>query len=171
MTYIPSLPILQASREYLDAAEYLSRDSAPFLSFGFAPHVLAAFSLELSFKSCLAQEALVRSPDGTSEVFEKSLRGHKLNLLFKEFEPSIASVFLSHFKKTGATEEFQLSLSMYSNYFEGLRYAHEPRSKHSAMGGVIVFARHVYDAVLAAAHETHGNPSFLMKTKLVQNAS
>lgn len=136
MNKIPNAKVWILGREYLEAAESLVEETKLWPA-----AVLAALSIEIFLKSFLAQEDKLGYPS--------TQHGHPLTDLFSKIDTADQSEIIKFSSQIDPTYDVHASLAKFNNIFSAARYRYEKEAVKSVGNDIVIFARHLCDAILA----------------------
>jgi HEPN domain-containing protein len=135
MEKIPNAKVWILGREYLEAAESLVEEMRLWPA-----AVLAALSIEIFLKSFLAQE--------DKHGYPSTQRGHPLTGLFAKIDPCDQAEIIKFSSQIDSTYDVRASLAKFNDIFTAARYRYEREAVKSVGNDIVIFARHLCDAIL-----------------------
>lgn len=135
MEKIPNAKVWILGREYLEAAESLVEEMRLWPA-----AVLAALSIEIFLKSFLAQE--------DKHGYPSTQRGHPLTGLFAKIDACDQAEIIKFSSQIDSTYDVRASLAKFNDIFTAARYRYEREAVKSVGNDIVIFARHLCDAIL-----------------------
>lgn len=135
MEKIPNAKVWILGREYLEAAESLVEEMKLWPA-----AVLAALSIEIFLKSFLAQE--------DKHGYPSTQRGHPLTDLFSKIDAADQAEIIKFSSEIDSTYDVRASLAKFNDIFTSARYRYEREAVKSVGNDIVIFARHLCDAIL-----------------------
>ena len=135
MEKIPNVKVWILGQEYLEAAESLVEEMKLWPA-----AVLAALSIEIFLKSFLAQEDKHGDPC--------TQRGHLLTELFSKIDAADQAEIIKLSSQIDSAYDIRASLAKFNNIFTAARYRYEREAVKSVGNDIVIFARHLCDAIL-----------------------
>lgn len=135
MEKIPNAKVWILGREYLEAAESLVEEMKLWPA-----AVLAALSIEIFLKSFLAQE--------DKHGYPSTQRGHPLTELFSKIDATDQAEIIRFSSQIDSKHDVHNSLAKFNDIFTAARYRYEREAMKSVGNDIVIFARHLCDAIL-----------------------
>lgn len=135
MEKIPNAKVWILGREYLEAAESLVEEMKLWPA-----AVLAALSVEIFLKSFLAQE--------DEHGYPCTQRGHPLTDLFAKIDAADQTEIIRFSSQLDSAYDVRASLAKFNDIFTAARYRYEKEAVKSVGNDIVIFARHLCDAIL-----------------------
>lgn len=133
---IPNAQVWILGEEYLKAAESLVKDIKIWPA-----AVLAALSIEIFLKSFLAEE--------DQHGYPSTQHGHPLTVLFSKIDAADQAEIIRFSSQIDSTYDVRASLEKFNDIFTAARYRYEKEAVKSVGNDIVIFARHLCDAVYA----------------------
>jgi HEPN domain-containing protein len=133
---IPNTKVWILGREYLEAAESLVEETKLWPA-----AVLAALSVEIFLKSFLVVQE-------DEHGYPSTQRGHPLTDLFSKIDAADQTEIIRCSSQLDSTYNVRASLAEFNDIFTAARYQYEKEAVKSVRNDIVIFARHLCDAIL-----------------------
>lgn len=134
MEKIPNAQVWILGREYVEAAEILVEELKLWPA-----AVLAALSIEIFIKSFLIET----DPEG----YISTKRGHRLTDLFSKISDEDRNEILRQLNRIDSSYGTNESLNKFNDTFTSARYRYEKNATKNVGNDIVIFARHLCDAI------------------------
>lgn len=134
MERIPNATVWNLGREYLEAAEILVEEYKLWPA-----AVLAALSIEILLKSFLATKDI--------HGYTSTQHGHALTYLFSKIAANDQAEIITYLCKKESNYDVLASLNQFNQIFTTARYRYEITAMTSVGNDIVIFARHLCDAI------------------------
>lgn len=133
MEKIPNAQVWILGREYVEAAEILVEELKLWPA-----AILAALSIEIFLKSFLAKEV---------KGYPITVHGHRLTDLFSKIDVKDRTEILRQLNRIDSSYGTNESLNKFNDTFTSARYRYEKNAPKSVGNDIVIFARHLSDAI------------------------